>query len=81
MGEIFDQQVSGTITDMSEANSAITVTTEDESEISFQYTSHTRFVLRGATVVEVGQTVHALCWEDADGDLTAKIVKVELEQE
>jgi len=81
MGRIFDQQVSGTITTVSEEDSTIMVTTEGDGEVSFQYTSHTRFVLQGATVVEIGQTVHAWCWEDADGDLTAKIVKVELAQE
>ena len=78
---IFDQHVSGTITSVSEEDVTITVITEDGSEVSFQYTSHTRFVLQGVTAVAAGQTVEAWCWEDAEGDLTAKLVKVELPQE
>jgi len=78
MDKIFDEQVSGTITSVSEEDVTITVMTEDESEVSFQYTSHTQFVLQGVTAVAEGQNVKAWCWEDADGDLTAKIVKVEL---
>ena len=81
MERIFDQHVSGTITSMSEEDVTITVVTEDETEVSFQYTSHTRFVLQGVIAVEVGQNIEAWCWEDAEGDLTAKIVKVELPQE
>ena len=81
LGGIFDEQVSGTITSVSEDEVTITVATEDGSEVAFQYTSNTRFVLEGVTAVAAGQTATALCWEDAEGDLTAKVVKVELPQD
>ncbi|MBL7119145.1 MAG: hypothetical protein ISS53_00510 [Dehalococcoidia bacterium] len=81
LGEIFDEQVSGTIASVSEDEVTITVATEDGSEVAFQYTSNTRFVLEGVTAVAAGQTATALCWEDAEGDLTAKVVKVELPQD
>lgn len=71
MGQIFDQRLTGTIT----------MSTEDGTEVTFDYTSNTFFILHGTTQVEVGQTATALCWEDAEGNLTAKVVKVELPQD
>jgi len=79
MGQIFDQRLTGTITDVTEGT--ITIRVEDDTEgtlVTFEYTSNTTFVLRGVTAIEEEQTATALCWEDADGNLTAKFVLVGL---
>ncbi len=79
MGQIFDQRLTGTITDVTEGT--ITIREEDDTEgtlVTFEYTSNTSFVLRGVTAIEEGQTATALCWEDAEGNLTAKFVLVGL---
>lgn len=79
MGQIFDQRLTGTITDVTEGT--ITIREEDDTEgtlVTFEYTSNTSFVLRGVTAIEEGQTAIAWCWEDAEGNLTAKFVLVGL---
>lgn len=76
LARVFDECLNGTITDVTE--NAITLEMEDGTEVTIEYTSNTTFVLNGATAVEDGQAVTALCWEDADGELTAKVVRVEL---
>jgi len=75
---ICDQRLNGTITSVSEETSTIVLDVGEDNEVSFQYTSNTTFVLRGVTAIEEGQTAIAWCWEDADGNLTAKIVRIGL---
>ena len=75
---MLDERVEGTIAAVSEEESAITVITDDGDEVIFEYTSNTVFNLRGVVAVEEGQTVVAGCWEDVDGNLTAKFVHVGL---
>lgn len=72
LAQIFDERLEGTITDVTEGT--ITLAIEGGGEVTVEYTSNTTFVLRGATALEEGQTATALCWEDAEGDLTAKVV-------
>ena len=78
MGQILDERVVGTITAVSEEENAITLVTEDGDEVTFQYTSNTVFNLRGVIAIEEGQEAKAGCWEDVDGNLTAKFVHVGL---
>jgi len=78
LARIFDERLNGTITSLSEETNTIILEVEEDSEVSFQYTSNTVFVLRGVTAVEEGQVVIAWCWEDADDNLTAKLVRVRL---
>lgn len=76
---IFDQRLTGTITDVTEGT--ITISTEDDTEgtlVTFEYDSNTSFLLRGVTAIEEGQTATALCWEDTEGNLTARFVLVGL---
>jgi len=75
---ILDAHVAGTITAVSEEENAITLVTEDGDEVTFQYTSNTVFNLRGVIAIEEGQVAKAGCWEDVDGNLTAKFVHVGL---
>ena len=78
LARIFDERLSGTITAVSEEEGTITIGTEDDTEVTFEYTSNTFFILQGTTQVEVGQTAVAWCWEDAEGNLTARAVRVGL---
>jgi hypothetical protein len=78
VAQIFDERLNGTIASISEETKTITLTTEEGNEVTFEYTSNTTFVLRGVTTVEAGQTATAWCWEDNEGNLTAKIVRIEL---
>jgi len=71
---LLDEWVRGTVSAVSQEDSAITVTTPSGEEVTFEYTRHTVVHLRGAIAVEVGQKVLAGCWEDKDGNLTARIV-------
>ena len=75
---ICDQRLDGTITSVSEETSTIVLDVGEESEVSFQYTSNTKFILQGVIAIEEGQTATAWCWEDDEGNLTAKIVRIGL---
>lgn len=72
LAQVFDERLSGTVASVSDG--AITLTLKDGTLATFAYTAKTVFAIRGATGVEVGQKVVAWCWEDAQGNLTAKFV-------
>jgi len=74
--QVFDERPSGMIVGVSDG--VITLTLEDGSEVIVEYTSNTNFVLQGVTAVEEGQAAVAWCWEDAEGNLTARVVHVKL---
>lgn len=72
LAQVFDERLSGTVASV--ADGSVTLTLEDGTEAVFAYTARTVFAIRGATGIEAGQKVVAWCWEDAQGNLTAKFV-------
>ncbi len=52
---IFDEHLNGTVTSVSSETDTVTLATETDDEVNFQYTSNTIFVLRGTTTLEVGE--------------------------
>ncbi|MCX6000053.1 MAG: hypothetical protein NTU41_10840 [Chloroflexi bacterium] len=71
LGQIFDEKVIGTIEAVGSAT--ITVTTATGS-VEVGYTATTRFIIKGATGLEVGQKAWLGCLKDAEGNLTAGLV-------
>lgn len=78
LDQVFDENITGTIVDIDKDAGTITLKTADNTEVTVEYTSKTNFILQGVSAVEAGQTATASCWSDADGNLTAKIVRVNL---
>ncbi len=78
LDQVFDANITGTIVSISRDAGTITLKTADNTEVTVEYTSKTNFILQGVSAVEAGQTATASCWSDADGNLTAKIVRVNL---
>lgn len=78
LDQVFDENITGTIVSISRDAGTITLKTADNTEVTVEYTSKTSFILQGVSAVEAGQTATASCWSDADGNLTAKIVRVNL---
>jgi hypothetical protein len=58
------QPTVGTVTDISSGDKTITILTEDEGEVTIKYDDKSRFVLRGTTELEIGQTIRAVCNEE-----------------
>lgn len=73
-----DERPSGIITSISRDTGIITLATAEGNEVAFRYTSDTTFILRGVTTIEEGQEAIAWGGEDAEGNLTAKVVLVRL---